>query len=282
MRMTPHAEGRELEPLVRKMRRRVLQTIHDAGAGHTGGSLSEMEILAALYFSFLRLDPRNPGWEDRDRFILSKGHASAGYYTVLAERGYFQTTALQDYDREGGFLDAHPDMHKCPGVDYSTGSLGQGLSIGAGIALGAMLRGKNFRTVVLLGDGECQEGQVWEAAMFAGVRRIPRLIAIVDANGVQLSSTVRDNTSLEPFDRKWQAFNWQVLSVDGHSLDALHETLLAAGQASAQGPVVVIARTVKGKGVSFMENRFEWHGRAPDDAELARAMEELGPEGEPE
>ncbi len=278
--MASNAADPELEARVRKMRRRVLRTIHDAGAGHTGGSLSEMDILAELYFSFLRIDPRNPGWEDRDRFILSKGHASAGYYTVLAERGYFDTAELRAYDREGGFLDAHPDMHKCPGVDYSTGSLGQGLSVGAGIALGARMRGKRFRTVVLLGDGECQEGQVWEAAMFAGVRRIPRLIAIVDANGVQLSSTLRDGTSLDPLDRKWEAFNWRAMTVDGHDLPALHRTLLEADRASADGPVAVIARTVKGKGVSFMENRFEWHGRAPTDAELDRAMQELGGEGD--
>ena len=160
-------------------------------------------------------------------------------------------------------------MHKCPGVDYSTGSLGQGLSVGVGIALGAMLKKRTFRTVVLLGDGECQEGQVWEAAMFAGTRRVRRLIAIVDANGVQLSSKVDEGVSLEPQDKKWEAFNWRALTVDGHDLSALRDTLRRAAEAAEQGPVAVIARTVKGKGVSFMENRFEWHGKAPDDAELA-------------
>jgi transketolase len=278
--MSVPAEDLGLAALARKMRRRVLQIVHDAGAGHTSGSLSEIEILVELYFSFLRLDPGRPGWEDRDRFILSKGHASAGYYAVLAERGFFPLELLRSYEREGGALQAHPDMHKCPGVDYSTGSLGQGLSIGAGIALGAMLRGKQFRTVVLLGDGECQEGQVWEAAMFAGTRRIRRLIAIVDANGIQLSTTVRDGMSLEPFDRKWSAFNWRVLTADGHDLRALHEVLLEADRLSADGPVAVIARTVKGKGVSFIENRIEWHGKAPSDAELAQALEELRAEGE--
>jgi len=278
--MTLPADAPRLEELARKMRRRVLRTIHDSGAGHTSGSLSEIEILVELYFSFLRLDPHNPGWEDRDRFILSKGHASAGYYAVLAERGFFPLDLLRGYEREGGALQAHPDMHKCPGVDYSTGSLGQGLSIGTGIALGATLRGKTFRTVVLLGDGECQEGQVWEAAMFAGTRRVRRLIAIVDANGVQLSTTVRQGMSLEPFDRKWTAFNWQALTVDGHSLPALQEALHQADVLSADGPVAIIAQTVKGKGVSFMENRIEWHGKAPNDAELAAALLELGGEGE--
>jgi len=278
--MIPQMDRPGLEAIARKMRRRVLETIHHAGAGHTGGSLSEMEILVELYFSFLRLDPGNPGWEDRDRFILSKGHASAGYYAVLSERGFFPLEVLRSYEREGGSLQAHPDMRKCPGVDYSTGSLGQGLSIGIGIALGGMLRGQKYRTVVLLGDGECQEGQVWEAAMFAGTRRVRRLIAIVDSNGVQLSTTVREGMSLEPFDRKWAAFNWRVMTVDGHDLAALHETLREAGRAGEEGPVAILARTVKGKGVSFMENRYEWHGRAPNDAELARALKDLEGGGE--
>ncbi|HET6414177.1 MAG TPA: transketolase [Anaeromyxobacter sp.] len=278
--MIPQMDRPGLEALARNMRRRVLETIHRAGAGHIGGSLSEMEILVELYFSFLRLDPRNPGWEDRDRFILSKGHASAGYYAVLSERGFFPLEVLRSYEREGGSLQAHPDMRKCPGVDYSTGSLGQGLSIGIGIALGGMLRGQNYRTVVLLGDGECQEGQVWEAAMFAGTRRVRRLIAIVDSNGVQLSTTVREGMSLEPFDRKWAAFNWRVMTVDGHNLAALHETLREAGRVGEEGPVAILARTVKGKGVSFMENRYEWHGRAPNDAELARALKDLEGGGE--
>jgi len=280
--MIPQVDGPGLETLARKMRRRVLETIHHAGAGHTGGSLSETEILVELYFSFLRLDPQNPGWQDRDRFILSKGHASAGYYAVLAERGFFPLEVLGSYEREGGALQAHPDMRKCPGVDYSTGSLGQGLSIGVGIALGGMLRGQKYRTVVLLGDGECQEGQVWEAAMFAGTRRIRRLIAIVDSNGVQLSTTVREGMSLEPFERKWAAFNWRVLAVDGHDLPALHNTLLEAARDAEEGPVAILARTVKGKGVSFMENRFEWHGRAPNDAELAQALDDLGRRGDEE
>jgi transketolase len=272
-------ETNELEKVVRRMRRRVLQTVHGAGMGHTGGSLSEMEILAELYFSFLRVNPRDPGWPERDRFILSKGHASVGYYTALAERGYFPAEVLAQFDREDSPLQSHPDMHKCPGVDYSTGSLGQGLSVGVGMALGAALRGQRFRTVVLLGDGESQEGQVWEAIMFAGVRKVRRLIAIVDANGVQLSTTLSAGVSLEPLDRKLEAFNWRALTVNGHDLAALRDTLRRAGEASEDGPVAVIARTVKGKGVSFMEGRYEWHGKAPDDAELAAALKELDERG---
>jgi transketolase len=265
-----------LESVARQLRILIIDTAHAAGAGHTGGSLSEVEILTALYFSFLSVDPKRPEWEDRDRFILSKGHASLGYYAALALKGYFPIDDLKTFDREDSTLQAHPDMHKCKGVDYSTGSLGQGLSIGIGIALGGFKRSKRFRTVVLLGDGECQEGQVWEAAMFAGARHIPRLIAIVDYNRVQLSSRVDENLSLEPFAIKWEAFGWNVLSADGHNIADLLSVLSRAGAISERGPVVIIANTVKGKGVSFMEGKFEWHGKAPNDQEYAAAMKELG------
>jgi len=268
-----------LAPIALSLRKAVLETLHAAGAGHTGGSLSEIEILTALYFSFLDIDPSNPGWEDRDRFILSKGHASVGYYTALAYRGYFPKEELLTFDRLGTRLQAHPDMHACPGVDYSTGSLGQGISIGVGIALGAEKLGRRFRTVVLLGDGECQEGQVWEAAMFAGSRRLGGLIAIVDYNRVQLSSNVSDNTDLEPFADKWKAFGWEVLRTDGHDPGALLETLAAAEALASRGPVVILADTVKGKGVSFMEGNYEWHGKTPNDAEFEAAMRELGGKG---
>jgi transketolase len=265
----------ELTSLARETRRLIIETGHTAGAGHTGGSLSEVEILIALYFSFMNIDPQHPDWEDRDRFILSKGHASLGYYTVLAQRGYFPVAQLKTFDHEDSALQAHPDMHKCRGVDFSTGSLGQGLSIGVGIALGAQKKNKAFRTVVLLGDGECQEGQVWEAAMFAGAKHIQRLIAIVDYNKVQLSNKVEENLSLEPFAIKWESFGWSVLSVDGHNIAELLSALSRAGSMSEQGPVVIIANTVKGKGVSFMEGKFEWHGKAPNDQEYATALREL-------
>ena len=277
--MTKTLEPEKLKRIALHARKRLLETVHHAGAGHTGGSLSQIEILVALYFGIMNVDPADPSDENRDRFILSKGHAAAGYYTVLAARGYFTEALLSTFDREGSPLQGHPDMHKCPGVDYSTGSLGQGLSIGAGMAQGAAMLGRTFRTFVLLGDGECQEGQVWEAAMYAGVRKIPRLIAIVDYNKVQLSTRVPDGVDVEPFADKWTAFNWQVMAVDGHDIAALVDVLGRAAESAARGPVVVIANTVKGKGVSFIEDRHEWHGKAPDDAEFDRAMAELNAQG---
>lgn len=256
-------------------RKIILKTTNYVGNGHVGGSLSEVDILTALYFSVMRIDPSNPLWEDRDRFILSKGHASPGYYTVLSGRGYFDTEFLKTFDEVDSTLQAHPDMHKCHGVDFSTGSLGQGLSVGIGIALGGAKRGKDFKTFVLIGDGESQEGQVWEALMYAGVFKVKNLVAVFDYNKVQLSSTMNDNVNIDPLPQKISAFNWKVVEVDGHDIDALIDTLKAAAGDSADGPVAVIAHTVKGKGVSFMENNYEWHGKAPNDAQLAAAIAEL-------
>jgi len=273
--MTCEHDVGSLESIARQIRALIIDTAHAAGAGHTGGSLSEVEILTALYFSFLNIDPNRPDWEERDRFILSKGHASLGYYVTLALRGYFPLDSLKTFDREDSALQAHPDMHKCKGVDYSTGSLGQGLSIGLGMALGRLKKNQQFMTVVLLGDGECQEGQVWEAAMFAGSKRIPKLIAIVDYNKVQLSNAVDANLSLEPFSIKWEAFGWNVLSVDGHNIADLLSALSRARAMAERGPVVIIANTIKGKGVSFMEGNYEWHGKAPNDQEYAAAKKEL-------
>jgi transketolase len=273
--MTCEHDVGSLESIARQIRALIIDTAHAAGAGHTGGSLSEVEILTALYFSFLNVDPNRPDWEERDRFILSKGHASLGYYVTLALRGYFPLDSLKTFDREDSALQAHPDMHKCKGVDYSTGSLGQGLSIGIGMALGRLKKNLRFMTVVLLGDGECQEGQVWEAAMFAGSKRIPKLIAIVDYNKVQLSNTIDANLSLEPFSIKWEAFGWNVLSVDGHNIADLLSALSRARAMAERGPVVIIANTIKGKGVSFMEGNYEWHGKAPNDQEYIAAKKEL-------
>jgi len=275
-----NASPLELDLVARDLRRLIIETAHSAGAGHTGGSLSEVEILTALYFSFLNIDPQRPDWEDRDRFILSKGHASLGYYAALAQRGYFPIEELKTFDRVDTHLQAHPDMHKCKGVDFSTGSLGQGLSIGVGIALGAHKKNKKFRTVVLLGDGECQEGQVWEAAMFAGSKHMKRLIAIVDYNRVQLSNKVDENLSLEPFAFKWEAFGWNVLFADGHAIADLLSALSRAASITEYAPVVIIAKTIKGKGISFMEGKFEWHGKAPNDQEYADALKELNVEAE--
>lgn len=265
----------ELEKKARGFRIDMLRAVNHANAGHTGGSLSEMDILTALYFHVLNVDPQNPAWPDRDRFILSKGHASIGLYTVLAGRGYFSKDELCTFDSIGTRLQAHPDMRKCPGIDYSTGSLGQGLSVAIGIALGASMAGKNFTTFVLLGDGESQEGQVWEALMYAGNRRVKNLVAIFDYNKVQLSSSLQDNVDIQPLDEKLSAFRWKYLKVDGHNMLSLLKTLDEAKRLSAEGPVAVIAHTVKGKGVSFMENKYKWHGAAPNDEELALAVSEL-------
>jgi transketolase len=265
----------QLSEKANEFRKIILKTANYVGNGHVGGSLSEIDILTALYFSVMNVDPTSPNWEDRDRFILSKGHSSPGYYTALSGRGYFDPELLKTFDDIDSTLQAHPDMHKCPGVDFSTGSLGQGLSVGIGIALGGAKKGKNFKTFVLMGDGESQEGQVWEALMYAGATKVKNIIAIFDYNKVQLSSSMKDNVNIDPLPEKVQAFNWKVVEVDGHDMDALVETLKAAAVDSADGPVAVVAHTVKGKGVSFMENKFEWHGKAPNDAQLAQALAEL-------
>jgi transketolase len=268
-----------LENKAKEVRRLILQTTHRAGMGHTGGSLSEVEILVALYFRVMRnIEAIRPGKADRDRFILSKGHASPGYYSTLALRGYFPLSLLDTFDELGTLLQAHPDMHKTPGVDMSTGSLGQGLSCGIGMALAADARSGlgNFRTFVLIGDGELQEGQVWEAILYAGARALPGLVAIVDSNDVQLASKTQDAVSLDPLEDKWRAFGWDVVVVDGHNLSLLVPALEGARERAATGPVAVVARTVKGKGVSFMEGRYEWHGKAPNDEEFVRAMAEVG------
>ncbi len=271
-------DWKDLSCIAKTLRHLIIETVHQAGMGHTGGSLSEVEILTALYFRVLRgLDPgaaANPG---RDRFILSKGHATPGYYATLALRGFFPLQELETFDRLGTRLQAHPDMRKAPGVDFSSGSLGQGLSCAVGLALAASLDESlgHFASFVLLGDGELQEGQVWEAALYAGSKRLPRLIAIVDANGVQLASSLADSTALEPLADKWRSFGWKCLEIDGHDVNAMVAALEEARMVSVQGPVAVIARTVKGKGVSFMEGRPEWHGKAPNVSERDAALREI-------
>jgi transketolase len=273
------ASQAELEAKARTIRRLVLDTTHRAGMGHTGGSLSEADILAALYFRVMRnIDPALPGKPDRDRFILSKGHASPGYYAALALRGYFPEGLLETFDRLDSPLQAHPDMLLAPGVDMSAGSLGQGLSCGIGMALAALAKPElgSPRVFVLLGDGELQEGQVWEAALYAGSRRLPGIVAIVDFNGVQLASRTEEAVGLEPLAAKWRSFGWDCVETDGHAMGDLVAALEAARERAASGPVAVVARTVKGKGVSFMEGKCEWHGKAPNDDEYERAIAEVG------
>jgi len=272
----PHAldEVEVLKQAARDVRSIVIRTTHGAGCGHTGGSLSEADILTVLYFNVMNVDPARPDWSDRDRFILSKGHASPGYYAVLAKRGYFPEEMLKTFDQIDSLLQGHPDMRKTPGVDMSTGSLGQGLSVGIGMALGGRANGQAFHTFVLLGCGEIQEGQVWEAAMYAGAHRVSRLSAIIDYNKVQLSGRMEDVLSTEPLPEKWTSFGWRVMECDGHDVGALLRVLREAKNVTDQ-PVAVIAHTVKGKGVSFMEHQFAWHGKAPNDAEASRALAEL-------
>ena len=268
----------ELVTTAKAVRKLILQTTHHAKMGHTGGSLSEADILTALFFRVLhKRDLTNPQ-PDRDRFILSKGHASPGYYATLALRGYFPVEVMQSFGSLGSILQAHPDMHKTPGVDMTSGSLGQGLSCGIGMALAAAIKPAmaGSKTFVLMGDGELQEGQVWEAALYAGARQLTGLIGIVDLNGVQLASTLDDAVKLEPLADKWRAFGWKVLETDGHDMDSLVKTLETARDLASSGPIVVLARTIKGKGVSFMEGKYEWHGKAPNDQEYAQALKEIG------
>jgi transketolase len=271
----PAEETARLVQICRHLRTSIINTVADAHAGHTGGSLSEVEILAALFFRVLNIDPARPDWPERDRFILSKGHASPGYYCTLAYRGYFPEAKLSEFDAVDSMLQGHPCRLHTPGVDMSTGSLGQGLSAAAGMILARDYLGLQFSVFVLLGDGESQEGQVWEAAMFAGAHRLTGLVAIVDRNGVQLSGTVADTLPLDPLADKWKAFGWQVVECDGHDVAAVVATLDEARRLSAAGPVAVIAHTVKGKGVSFMEGKYQWHGRSPNEEERRLALAEI-------
>jgi transketolase len=265
----------ELKQTCRYIRKSIINTIADVGFGHTGGSLSVVEILVALYFGIMRIDPNKPDWPQRDRLVLSKGHASVGLYCVLAHRGYFEEEKLAEFDAIDSMLQGHPCMLKTPGVDMSTGSLGQGLSAGIGMVLGRDKRGMNFDVYAVMGDGEIQEGQIWEAAMYAGVRKLTGLIGIIDCNKVQLSGTVADTLDLEPLAEKWKAFRWQALECDGHDIAAVVATINRAKELSQTGPAVVIARTVKGKGVSFMEGKYQWHAMSPDAEERRRALDEI-------
>jgi transketolase len=266
---------KELNDLALEMRKTVLRMTNRAGAGHVGGSLSEIEILTALYFCVMKIDAKNPDWEERDRFILSKGHSSPGYYTALAYRGYFPLDLLDTFDECDSKLQAHPDMHKCPGIDFSTGSLGQGVSIGLGMAIAAEKQNKQWTVFVLIGDGEAQEGQVWEALMYAAANRVKNIVFIFDANNVQLASKNLAGTDADALVRKLKGFDIVTIDTDGHNLELLIPSLEKAVNVGKGAPIAVVARTVKGKGISFMEGSFEWHGKAPDKDELARALAEL-------
>ncbi len=278
------AELARLQETARRIRVEIVRTVDHAKAGHLGGPLSAADMLSVLYFHTLRIRPEEPGWPDRDRIILSKGHSSVALYAAMALRGYFPLEEMATFDSVGSRLQGHPDMLRLPGLDISTGSLGMGISAGVGMALGARLSGKDLRTYVILGDGECQEGEVWEAAMVGARFGLDNLVAIVDHNKLQqfgwVASPAPERTPHPPQHKgelvaKWEAFGWRVLEVDGHDIPALVGTFEAAARSDGR-PVAVIAHTVKGKGVSYMEHRYYWHTRAITPDDFAQAMRDLG------
>lgn len=265
----------ELEQTARQLRVDVLKMLNTARSGHTGGSLSALDVMTVLYFEQMRHDPSLPSWPERDRFVLSKGHAAPALYACLAEAGYFPREDLKTLRKLGSHLQGHPDMNKTPGVEVCTGSLGQGLSQAVGLALAARLQQRSSRVYVLLGDGELQEGQVWEAAMAAAHFRLDNLCAIIDANGLQIDGEVAKVMDVAPLGPKFLAFNWHVLEVDGHDIDAIARALNDAEQ-TRERPTLVLARTVKGRGVPFFEHKASYHGVPPSDEELDQALEHLG------
>ena len=273
-------EKLELQKIANEVRKDIVTAVHAAKAGHPGGSLSAADLFTYLYFEELNIDPKDPKKADRDRFVLSKGHTAPGLYSALAERGYFPKEDLKTLRHLGSYLQGHPDMKHIPGVDMSSGSLGQGISAAVGMALSAKLSGDSYRVYTLLGDGEIQEGQVWEAAMFAGHRHLDNLVVIVDNNGLQIDGKIDDVCSPYPIDKKFEAFNFHVINVeDGNDMDQLKAAFDEA-RATKEMPVAIIMKTVKGKGVSFMENQAGWHGKAPNDEEYEIAMADLEKAGE--
>jgi len=272
--MNKTSNVRDLAAIAKQVRREIVEMITHAKSGHPGGSLSAVEILVTLFFDVLRHDPQNPKWPDRDRFILSKGHATPVLYSVLAECGYTPKDQLNTLRKLGSIYQGHSDVRFLPALEASTGSLGEGLSIGIGMALAAKLDQSPTRVYVVLGDGEIQEGQIWEAAMFAGDKAVDNLVAIVDYNRIQLDGFVNDIMPLEPLADKWRAFNWHAVELDGHDIPAL-QAAFAEAAATKNKPTVIIAHTVKGKGVSFMENNPKFHGVAPTEEEMDKALMEL-------
>jgi transketolase len=264
----------ELEKMAVVIRCDIIEMIATAQAGHPGGSLSAADIVTALYFRIMNLDPANPDWPDRDRFILSKGHACPVWYAALAERGYFDKVHLGTLRKLDSILQGHPDMRKTPGIDMTAGSLGQGLSAGLGMALSGKLRKKDYHVWVIIGDGESQEGSIWEAAMAAAGWKVDNLTAILDRNHLQNDSCVDTQMPIEPVADKWRAFGWHVIEIDGHDMAQVVDALETA-ETIAGKPTMIVAETIKGCGVSFMENKVEWHGRAPCEEEAACALEEI-------
>ncbi len=263
----------ELQKMANEVRKGIVTAVHSAKAGHPGGSLSAADVFTYLYFEEMNIDPANPDKEDRDRFVLSKGHTAPGLYSALANRGYFPVEDLTTLRKLGSYLQGHPCIH-IPGVDMSSGSLGQGISAAVGMALGGKLDEKNFRVYTVLGDGEIQEGQVWEAAMFAGFRKLDNLCVIVDNNNLQIDGPIDEVCSPYPIDKKFEAFNFHVINCNAHDFDELRAAFKEARETKGM-PTCIVVHSVKGKGVSFMENKAGWHGKAPNDEEYAVAMADL-------
>ena len=269
----------ELQITANEVRKGIVTAVHSAKAGHPGGSLSAADIFTYLYFEEMNVDPANPKWEDRDRFVLSKGHVAPGLYSTLAEKGYFPKEDLKTLRHTGSYLQGHPDMKHIPGIDMSSGSLGQGVSVAVGMAAAGKYDKKDYRVYTLTGDGEIQEGQIWEAAMWAGHRKLDNLVVIVDNNNLQIDGSVEDVCSPYPIDKKFEAFNFHVINIDGNNFDQIRAAFKEARETKGM-PTAIIAKTVKGKGVSFMENAAGWHGKAPNDEEYEIAMADLEKAGE--
>ena len=269
----------ELMKTANEVRKGIVTAVHSAKSGHPGGSLSAADIYTYLYFEEMNIDPKDPKKADRDRFVLSKGHTAPGYYSTLANRGFFPVEDLTTLRKVGSYLQGHPDMKHIPGVDMSSGSLGQGISAAVGMAISAKLSNDDYRVYTLLGDGEIQEGQVWEASMLAGHRKLDNLVVIVDNNNLQIDGKISDVNSPYPIDKKFEAFNFHVINIDGNDFDQIEAAFKEARETKGM-PTAIIAKTVKGKGVSFMEDQAGWHGKAPNDEQYAQAMEELEKAGE--
>ena len=266
--------NQELQKTANEVRKDIITALHAAGAGHPGGSLSSTDIFTYLYFEEMNIDPKNVKDPNRDRFVLSKGHCAPGLYSVMAERGYLPKEELTTLRKLGSRLQGHPSMQYLPGLDMSSGSLGQGISAACGMALSGKMDNKDYRVYTLLGDGEIQEGQVWEAAMFAGFRKLDNLVVIVDNNNLQIDGPIDKVCSPYPIDKKFEAFNFHVININGHDFDEIRAAFKEAKETKGM-PTAIIAHSVKGKGVSFMENQAGWHGKAPNDDEYKQAMEEL-------
>ena len=265
---------KELENMAKEVRRGILEEVYNAQSGHPGGSLSVADILTVLYFNELNIDEKNPKWEDRDRMVLSKGHCSPALYSCLANRGFFPIEDLKTFRKLDSYLQGHPDMNKIPGVDMTTGSLGQGLSAAVGMAITGKMDNKDYRVYCVLGDGEIEEGQIWEAAMSAKKYALDNLCVIVDNNNLQIDGTVEEVMSPYPIDEKFRSFGFEIIKIDGHNMQEILDAFEVAKNVKGK-PVCIIAKTIKGKGVSYMENQVEWHGKAPNEEQYKMAMNEL-------